>query len=476
MKKGILRLCFLLLLIISTKGFAILEYNRNIETAHKYILEFKINKAKPILLLEKSKNPKNAYVNYLLSYQLFIDSYFTAEDKVYHTFIENSEACIEQLKSEKKKEIANILVSTLYIQRAFIFFLWSKHLSYANALIKGRSAILEINEDSKNLEYLKIRALYELTGGSVPSKYKTLANWLGIEGESSKSIALIDKYISLIDIKSARGIEGQIIKLYIYNFLDISSDKFSEKHIKNPLLAYTYIQSSGISAKEKLSIISALAPNLPSYFTYLKAKSELETQNRNGLMQMDNFLTIHKGNSLIHSAHLLKYKYYIAQNMLEEARKEKKIILNLKDPIFPKDKSALNDIEKPYNSMLLKARMLFDAQDYDKALRVLNTIKPSLKLITNKEKLEYKYRLARIYEETEKTSLALKLFKEVIESKESKYYFVSYSAYRVGRILTKQNKPEQAKKYFKLALELNDGEYQISIENKCLFALKRLHK
>ena len=469
----ILKVFFLLaLIVISNYGYAKLVYTKNIETAHLLILNFKSKKAEAILQEERIKDPKNVYIDYLLSYQFFLDSYFKVEDKCYNTFLKDSESCIELLKNEKNSEKSSVLIATLHIQRAFIYFLWSEHLSYVNELIKGRSILDKIGEETNNIEYLKIRSLYELTGGSVPRKFKTLASWFGIKGESKKSIELIDKYTSLVKDESANGIEGEIIKLYIYNFLDLDSKAIKSSSFKCPLLAYTYIQSSSISAQKKISIIENLKPPLTPYFSYLKAKSLLEMQKEEGLTEMDIFLKNHKGNSLKHSANFIKYKYFIAQEMHNNAEHEKQIIEKLSEAQFPKDKAAVEGIEKDYNSYLLQARMLFDAQDYKKSLIILNSNKNRYK--TTKDLLEYKYRLARINEKTQNISSAISLFKEVIDSEESEYYFVSYSAYRMGKIYIDLNNKELAKKYFEIALELNQGEYQISIENKCLFAIMRL--
>jgi len=462
-----------LLLTFSLIASSTINYNENIKKAHSFLLNYELNKASSILDKEKQTDPSNIYIAYLNSYKLFLKSYFNATTKSYTEFDKASSKCLDLIDDEINNDELLGLSAMVYIQRAYIYFLWSEPFSYASALAKGQKRIDAINPHTKNIEYLKIRSIYEVIGGSVPNKFKTYAKWFGIKGSPQKGIQLINIYLTKVEQNSPNKTEGEIVNLYLKNFLDLKSPQIKNKN--SVIATYVFLQTCSELASIKISRINQLKKeSLPSYYTFLEAKYKLELQDESGLLLMDKFINSNKGLSLVQSAHFYKYWYYCANRNITKQKEELSLIKNSGEPLFPFDKKVLSRIEHLCNPDLIKSRMLFDAGDYNKALHILKNKNIKESLITPNQKIEYLYRMARIYEKTNKYNQAINLYQKVINTNKPELYFVSYSSYRLGRIYEELNNLNQAKLAYKKALDLNQGEYKISIEKKCQFALDML--
>lgn len=458
--------------------FSALNYNANIEKSHMALLNLDFKTSEKYLAIEKKNTIQNTYVNYLESYQSFLEVYFKMRASDFEIFKTKSDACLKLLKLETEISEASELASIVYIQKAFIHSLWNEPYQYAKAYIKGQ-AELEKMEPS-HTEYLKMASLYEVIGGSIPKSYKSLAKLFNFTGNSSKGLKMIQDYLNLHKPSSALRTEGQIIELYIHQLLDLPKE-INNLVLKDALLLnYVKLQNQTLKASTQIDWINQLNTghsDLPDYFTFLKAKAYLNLQDSMGLGFMDTFLKEHEGLSLKHAAHFYKYWYYSAQGNPTASHSEKAQLTRLPDPIFPLDKKLTKRIAKNQNNaFLIQSRMLFDAQAYDKALIVLKNKDAKRSLKSEAEKIEFLYRLARIYEKKKKMNAAIQLYQKVIDTQQSEFYFVAFSAYNLGKIHAKLKHTQLAKSYFLQALDLNKGEYQQSIENKCSFAIEMLKK
>ena len=458
--------------LLSFPSLASFEYSNNIEKAHQELLELNYTKANNYLELEKTSNPNNKYINYLFAYQSFLKTYFNVNKSNYDKYIELSENTLELLEHEGNNETALLLASTISIQRAFIFFLWGEHMSYVKALMHGQSFLDDIDKNTKNPEYLKTRSIYEVLGGSIPNKFKPFAKWFNIKGSAKKGIQLIERYLRQNKLSSANLYEGQMIKLYLRSFLDIPNQNINPA--SPTLLTYVYLQTSKESAKKKIIRIDNLNAKSNSYFVFLKAKYLIELQKEEGFILMNNFIQNQNNQAFLHSAHYYLAWYFCAQGNKEAYKNEISKINLLPSPTYPTDKKALERTKQTCNSSLIKSRMLFDAGEYKMALKILKQKSILNDLVTFEEKIEYLYRLARVYENLENTSKALELYQKVIDTKKSDLYFVSFSAYRTGKIYALQNQKAKALEYYNIALELNDGEYKKSIEQKCQYSISSI--
>ena len=92
-----------------------------------------------------------------------------------------------------------------------------------------------------------------------------------------------------------------------------------------------------------------------------------------------------------------------------------------------------------------------------------------------RDKIEYCYRLGRIYDEISKDEFALKFYQSAIDlGKNERYYFASNAALRMAFIYEKKKDLSKAKLFYNTALSMRGHDYENSIENKAKEGLRRI--
>ncbi len=140
-----------------------------------------------------------------------------------------------------------------------------------------------------------------------------------------------------------------------------------------------------------------------------------------------------------------------------------------------KDNQAINEAEEPApNVDLLKARLLYDGGYYNKAQDILNDKKID-DFKSQKDKIEYSYRMGRIYDAVGKDDLAISFYQNTIRlGKSERYYFAANSALSIGQIYENRKNQALAKNFYNIAINMKSHDYESSIENKAKQGLKRI--
>jgi tetratricopeptide (TPR) repeat protein len=128
------------------------------------------------------------------------------------------------------------------------------------------------------------------------------------------------------------------------------------------------------------------------------------------------------------------------------------------------------------HSKLSKIRYATDGGYYDEAKKIIASIQDG-DLATSKEKIEFVYRKARLYNKIGSLQEAVKLYLETIELQgEENWYFAPNSCLQLGYIFANENNIQEARQYFEKALSYKKHEYKNSIDSKAKSALAQLKK
>ncbi len=139
------------------------------------------------------------------------------------------------------------------------------------------------------------------------------------------------------------------------------------------------------------------------------------------------------------------------------------------------DKQAYKDAKSGNwpNKELLKARLLNDGGYYQKALALLHG-KSSADFQKTEEKLEFYYRLARIYDDLNKDEEAIKMYLTAIDIGENRTeYFASRAALQIGNIYEKKGSKAIAISYYQKCINMASHEYKDSIDQKAKAGIAR---
>jgi tetratricopeptide (TPR) repeat protein len=117
--------------------------------------------------------------------------------------------------------------------------------------------------------------------------------------------------------------------------------------------------------------------------------------------------------------------------------------------------------------------MLSDGGYFQEALALLNG-KTINSFSLEEEKLEYVYRLGRIYDDLNKNAEAIQYYNSAINlGLTRREYYAARAALQIGEIYEREQKKKQAIVYFEKCLSLKDHEYKNSLDQKAKAGIER---
>jgi tetratricopeptide (TPR) repeat protein len=208
---------------------------------------------------------------------------------------------------------------------------------------------------------------------------------------------------------------------------------------------------------------------------YLLGCAKLSRMDKDSPAAFENYVKEFRGTNFIKDAYLKLAYYYLLQNDQGKYDYYIKLVKTKGYNTDGKDQEALfeaNDVKPDID--LLKARLYFDGGYYAKALAELaGKDENSFKLL--RDKIEFWYRLGRIYDKTGKFNDAIANYQKAINlGKETKYYFAANSALNIGLIFEQKRDFKRAGDYYNQALGMHDHQYQNDVDNDAKAGLKRI--
>jgi predicted negative regulator of RcsB-dependent stress response len=211
------------------------------------------------------------------------------------------------------------------------------------------------------------------------------------------------------------------------------------------------------------------------YLDYLTGLAKLQNLDQGAATSFNAYLKSYRGTNLIKDTYLQMAWLELIKGNTQAYQKNVELVKTKGYAIHNRDIQALNEINYGIPDInLLKAKLLSDGGNYEKAFAQLSG-KTNQDFKSLMHKIEFNYRLGRLYELTSKYDQALKYYQIAIDlGKNQPYSFAANSALRSGNIYEKSKNPIRAKQYFNLAINMKDHDYENSIENRAKEGLKRL--
>jgi tetratricopeptide (TPR) repeat protein len=170
----------------------------------------------------------------------------------------------------------------------------------------------------------------------------------------------------------------------------------------------------------------------------------------------------------------LSYAYYLQGNMaMAEATRNE--ILKKGATDTDADKKALKDAKSGTwpNALLLKSRLLNDGGFHKEALAILAGKKLE-NFTTTEDKLEFAYRVARIYDDIGRKDEAIKAYQTAILLGENrKEYYAARAALQIGQIYEERGQKELAITFYQKCLDMGDHEFKDSLDQRAKSGIGR---
>ena len=170
----------------------------------------------------------------------------------------------------------------------------------------------------------------------------------------------------------------------------------------------------------------------------------------------------------------LAWSYYLLGNM-PAAESAMKLVISKGNTATDADEQALSDAKANVwpNILLLKARLLNDGGYNKEALAMLKD-KGTNDFTNDADKLEFAYRVGRIYDDLGRDSDAIAAYLTSIKLGEHRTeYYASRGALQIGDIYERQGKKSLAIAFYQKCITMNDHQYKNSIDQKAKAGIAR---
>ena len=468
------------------------DFNNNCIKAYQAIMQLKINEAKILILREKQQNPNNG-IPILLDNYVDYFTILTSESKVdYDRLKKNRSIRLDLLEEQDSKSPyylfaqAEINIQWALLQGKFQeYFSAALNINRADDLLKGN-----IEKFPNFLPNKKGAALINIVLGAVPSNLRGFLKTFGLSGDVQSGVKDLENLIISLPKSSYGFYRDEVIFFYALSETEAVKNKNNQQKIiaqlailNNQSLIKSYLQgyvsSKNFRNDDALTYLlsSPQGNQYKDFFAidYLIGNAKVNKMDNDANVYLLKYIKEFRGLNFIKDAYLKLAYYYLLRGDNDTYQSYLKMVRSQGNILIEKDKQALREAnDNAPNLDLLKARFFFDGGYYNKALLQLKNKNPdSFKLV--RDKIEFFYRLGRIYDESEKDSDALVNYQKAITlGKTSTYYFAANAALCMGAIFEVRKDKTKARLYYNKAIDMKHHEYQNSIESKAKEGLKRV--
>jgi tetratricopeptide (TPR) repeat protein len=335
----------------------------------------------------------------------------------------------------------------------------------------------------------KTSGVLEVMLGSVPDKYQWVISLFGMEGTVGKGLTELNEVQEQCEsLKLESSLLLYLIQGYILQETEQAVQGLTANLIHFPsnrlLLFFGASLAIKNSQSEKaLYLLQKLDENktgLPfTYSDYQFGEVFLHKGDyTSAIKHYQQFLNQYRGLNYVKDAHykigicfLLEGNLREAIAWFDKAKQEGKEATEA-------DKYAARSLAETSfpNSKLSKIRYATDGGYYDEAKKLIFSVADS-DLESSKEKIEFIYRQARLYDKSGEMEVAIKYYTQTIAQQTTEnWYFATNACLQLGYIHLNQKKISEARTYFEKALSYKKHEYKNSIDSKAKSALAQLKK
>ena len=199
----------------------------------------------------------------------------------------------------------------------------------------------------------------------------------------------------------------------------------------------------------------------------------LETQE--SIQYLEKFIANFKGKFYLKDVYQkLSWAYYLQGNTAA-AQTARNAVLKKGSLDSDADKLAWKEAKSGVwpNILLLKARLLNDGGYNKEALQLLSS-KQMDGFSKEEDKLEFAYRLGRVYDDLQQNQEAIKHYLKAIQlGEKSTEYYAARAALQIGNIYELQGNKTLAITYYKKCMEMDDHDYKNSLDQKAKSGIAR---
>lgn len=493
MKRALL-ICFLLSGFSFTRANAayVYDYNEHCRKAYQQFLSLHLNEGRAAIQEALRINPDNLMATYISDYEDCLLLLMNGNKSDYKLKASHFDERLERLeKGDSKDPWYRLCKAGIYLHWALIHVRMGDNMKAAWQFRKSLVLLKENKSLFPAFEYNNIYlGVEQAMAGAVPDKYKWLASIFGVKGDVKKGTALVTNFINTHTYNDMFKYEAAAFSCYlrlyllyqqneVWNF--ISSDQFP---VQNNLMLSFVKANIALNTRRADAALQTLkaAQSDPYYNIFPAMNYELGSAyyykaDPAGITYLQQFTSKYKGNMFVKDSwQKMALMYYLQKNSAQANACRAKILTqgNTLADIDIQAQRFGESKEWP-NYHLLYVHLLIDGGYYKLAKDRIDNYKES-DFPAIADKLEYNFRLARIYDETNDDKMAVQLYQRTINmGRNRKEHYAARSALQMGIIYERSGMKQEAIKRFKECLAMRDHDLQGAIDQQAKAGLNRLN-
>ncbi|MFY7963704.1 MAG: tetratricopeptide repeat protein [Chitinophagaceae bacterium] len=468
------------------------EFNTTCQQAYKEISQLKITNGLALIEKAKQQNPNNLIPIYLESYIDVLELFFNEDAAEYKKRKNRIDDRINELKKgPTSSPFYKFCLCNIYLHKAVISIRYGENMSAAWDAKKAYSLIKDNRKTFSTFapNEMLYGSLQAITG-TIPKGYKWLAAILGMKGSVTEGMQTLTKFVTSSDPWAKLfNPEGQLLFCYLNYHIDNKKDE-TLQHISNSKLdvvnnhLFAYMAANLSINNKQTETGKNIINNRNKAAAYMQTPiwdmqmgyaqlHKLELSD--AIISFEKYLAVFKGNFYVKDVYQkLSWAYYLQGNT-SAAQKARATILTKGGTDSEADKQALKEAKenKWHNVLLLRSRLLSDGGYNVEVLKLLagKTVESFVK---PEEKLEFVYRLARIYDDMHNDAEAIKHYNQAIDlGKDRTEYYAARAALQTGMIYEKIGNKIEAIRYYNICLDMDHHDYKNSLDQKAKSGIAR---
>ncbi len=477
---------------LSAKYF---NYTPSAREAYEKVLSLRFEEAQVMIDQIRQRDPGNLVVYHIENYIDF-----------FRIYIGESEAEFSRLKSNRDRRLAQVAGGDpaspyyLYVQ-ADIRLQWAlarlKFGEYFNAFTEVSKAYKLLQDNQKKFpgfmpNYKDLGILHAMVG-TIPDGYKWGVKLLsGLDGtieQGRKELELVLNYAEYHDFI----FESEAEALYAFLLLHLDNQEdaawqatYNAGWKPRSNMLHCFVQANIAMRTGRNDEAIQLLEQRPRgdaylafpYLDFMLGIAKLRRLDDDGHIYLQRYAQQFSGRNFIKEAYQKLAWHQLLQNNKTGYRRYMEACSRRGFLVVGSDVSAQREAEAglvpPFD--LIKARLLFDGAYYEKAYRVLSP--RSEEDFPNKRfRLEYLYRMGRIFHGMKQYPQALHYYQLTIErGQSSPYFFACNAALQAGLIYEELGMSDRAADFFRRCLSMSPEEYKTGLHQKATTGLSRLRE
>ena len=470
------------------------EWTPALREAYNKTLSLRFGEAEADLAKIRKTDPDNLIILHVENYLDFFHVYINEEETEFKKLEKNKEKRLEIIEAEGDKSSPYYL----FLQ-ADIRLHWAlarlKFEEYSTAFFETNKAFKLLTANAEKFPNFmpnkKDLGILHAIVGTIPDNYKWTVNWLSsMEGSMEQGKGELEEVLKFAQ-KQDFIYEVEIYVYYAYLMLHLENDNEEAWKIinkaklhpsENPLACFVMANVAMRTDRGDAAINILLKRPTGKefqpfyYLDYMLGLVKLQRLDADANIYLQRYVDNYKGRNFIKDAYQKLAWHALLNGDLPGYKKFMNLCKSRGYTIVGSDKSALEDAKSGDvpGVELLKARVLFDGGRFIEAFEALKS-KKSSDYLSEKNRLEYNYRMGRITHKLKRYAEALKFYQLTIDQgRDSPYYFACRSALEKGHILEHLGSFKQAKVAFNLCLDISPDDHETALHQQAKAGLRRL--